>query len=66
MCVLLADKLRSLGITLHFEDKVDLGIIGAKKGNKGKVQGEEDEKNWSFVEVAKAKAGKIGDTVAPT
>lgn len=66
MCVLLADKLRSLGITLHFENKVDLGIVGAKKRNKGEVQGEKEEKNWSFVEVAKAKAGKIGDTVVPT
>lgn len=45
---------------------MDLGIGGAKKGNKGEVQGEEKEKNWSFVEVAKAKAGKIGDIVAPT
>lgn len=42
---------------------MDLGIVGAKKGKKSEVQEEEKEKNWSFVEVAKAKVGKIGDTM---
>ena len=56
-------KLRSLGVGLHFEDRVGLGIVGAKEGKRGEAQAEEEEKNRSFVEVAKAKAGRIGDAV---
>ena len=56
-------KLRSLGVALHFEDRVGLGIVGAKEGKRGEAQAEEEEKNRSFVEVAKAKAGRIGDAV---
>ena len=56
-------KLRSLGVALHSEDKVGLDIVGAKEGKRGEAQAEEEEKNQSFVEVAKAKAGRIGDVV---
>ena len=44
--VLLADKLRSLGIVLPIEDKEGSGIEGVKEGRRGEVQ----------VEVVKAKA----------
>ncbi|RVX18630.1 hypothetical protein CK203_006499 [Vitis vinifera] len=61
--VLLADKLRSLAVALHSEDKVGLDIVGAKERKRGEAQAEEEEKNRSFVEVAKAKAGRIEDAV---
>ena len=63
MWVLLADKLRSLGVALHSEDKVGLDIVGAKERKRSEAQAEEEEKNRSFVEVAKAKAGRIEDAV---
>ncbi|RVW46812.1 hypothetical protein CK203_075677 [Vitis vinifera] len=43
--------------------RVGLGIVGAKEGKRGEAQAEEEEKNRSFVEVAKAKVGRIGDAV---
>ena len=63
MWVLLAYKLHSLGVALHSEDKVGLDIVGAKERKRGEAQAEEEEKNRSFVEVAKAKAGRIEDAV---
>ena len=61
--VLLADKLRYLGVALHSKDNVGLGIVGAKEGKRDEAQAEEEEKNQSFVEVAKAKVGRRGDAV---
>ena len=60
---MLADKLRSLGIVLPIEDKEGSGIEGVKEGRRGEVQVEEEEKKRSFVEVVKAKVGRIGDAV---
>ncbi|RVX07211.1 hypothetical protein CK203_022619 [Vitis vinifera] len=61
--VLLTDKLCSLGIVLPTEDKEGSGIEGVKEGRRGEVQVEEEEKKRSFVEVVKAKVGRIGDAV---
>ena len=61
--VLLGDKLRSLGIVTPIEDKVGFGTACVKEGRRDEVQVEEKEKKQSFVEVAKAKARRIGDVV---
>ena len=61
--VLLADKLRSLGIVFSTEDKVGSDIASVKEGRRNKVQVEEEEKKQFFIEVAKAKTRIIRNTV---
>lgn len=61
--VLLAEKLRSLGIYLPVEYKVGVGMVGAKEGRRDEETEKGEENKRSFVEVAKAKAGRIGDAV---
>ena len=61
--VLLADKLRSLGVVTPFEDKVGFGTVGVKEGRRGEVQAEKEEERRSLVEVAKVKARRLGDAL---
>ncbi|RVX01710.1 hypothetical protein CK203_024397 [Vitis vinifera] len=61
--VLIAEKLRSLGIHLLAENKAGVGLVGAKEGRRVEEKKKGEENTRSFVEVAKAKAGRIGDAV---
>ena len=61
--VLIAEKLRSLGIHLLDENKAGVGLVGAKEGRRVEEKKKGEENTRSFVEVAKAKAGRIGDAV---
>lgn len=38
-------------------------MVGAKEGKKAEEKAKEEENNQTFVQVAKAKAGRIGDVV---
>ena len=60
---MLAEKLHSLSVVTPDEAKVDSGPIGDRAGKRGEDQVEVEDERRTFVEVANAKVGRLGDVV---
>ena len=61
--VKLAEKQRSIGVVTPDEAKRDYGLGGVRANKNGEEQAKVEDERKTFVEVAKAKAGRLGDSV---